>query len=357
MTVPVAINPAPASKLRLAILGCGAIVRGQHLPAAVLHPDIELAGLVDTETSRAEKLRAAYGLNCKIANDYRQLLTEVDAVVNALPNHLHFPVNLAAMQAGVHVLSEKPLATNATEAKTCCDVAEQNRVTLAVGMSRRFQPGHQLMELLLRREELGKVREYDWESGSAWSWKASSGFYFSREQAGGGVFIDIGVHVLDCLFHWIGPITQFEYRDDNWGSGIEANAILHTVHDGPQGQVRGRVRLSRTFTLKNRFLLTCEQGTASLHEDRPEEVAILKRNDGQGLSMTVHPNSAAKGTPFYLQLDNFVQSVRGQGTPLVSGRDALAVAEFVEGCYASAERIPEPWSEIPQLETATGASR
>ena len=357
MTAPVGIAPASASKLRLAILGCGAIVRGQHLPAAVLHPDVELAALVDAETSRAEKLRAAYGLNCKTTNDYRQLLTEVDAVVNALPNHLHFPVNLAAMQAGVHVLSEKPLAMNATEAKTCCDMAEQNGVTLAVGMSRRFQAGHQLMELLLAREELGKVREYDWESGSAWSWKASSGFYFSREQAGGGVFIDIGVHVLDCLLHWIGPVTRFEYQDDNWGSGIEANAILHTLHDAPHGEVRGRVRLSRTFTLKNRLLVTCEQGTASLDEDSPEEVAIHKRNGRQGLSMTLHPEAAPKGSAFYLQLDNFVQSVRGHATPLVSGRDALAVAEFVEGCYASAKRIPEPWSEIPQLETATGASR
>ena len=357
MTVPDSTNTARAPKLRLAILGCGAIVRGQHLPAAVLHPDVELAALVDAETGRAEKLRAAYGLNCKAMNDYRQLLTEVDAIINALPNHLHFPVNVAAMQAGVHVLCEKPLAMNTTEAKTCCDIAEQNGVTLAVGMSRRFQAGHQLMELLLKHEELGRIREYDWESGSAWSWKASSSFYFSREQAGGGVFMDVGVHALDCLFHWLGAVTQFEYQDDNWGSGIEANAILYVVHDGPSGQVRGRVRLSRTFTLKNRLLVTGEQGTASLHEDSPDEVGIRKRNGGQGLSMTVRPDSAPKGTPFYLQLDNFIQSVRGDAIPLVSGRDALAVAEFVERCYASAKRIPEPWSEIPELETARGVSQ
>ena len=183
------------------------------------------------------------------------------------------------------------------------------------------------------------------------------GFLLLPGASRGGVFIDIGVHVLDCLFHWVGPVTQFEYQDDNWGSGIEANAVLHMVHDGPYGEIRGRVRLSRTFALKNRLLVTCEQGTASLDEESPDDVAIRKRNDGQGLSMTVRPDSAPKATPFYLQLDNFVQSVRGRATPLVSGRDALAVAEFVERCYAGAKRIPEPWSEIPQLETVRGASR
>ena len=357
MSTPVSIQTARASKLRLAILGCGTIVHGQHLPAAVLHPDVEVAALVDAEITRAERLRAAYRLNCQATNDYRPLLTDLDAVINALPNHLHFPVNLAAMQAGVHVLCEKPLAMNTAEAKTSCDIAKQNGVILAVGMSRRFQPGHQLMELLLQGEELGRILEYDWESGGPWSWKPSSGFYFSREQAGGGVFMDIGVHALDCLFHWFGAVTQFEYQDDNWGSGIEANAVLHVVHDGPHGQVRGRVRLSRTFTLKNRLLVTCEQGTASLREDRPDEVTIDKRNGGQGLSMTVHQETAPAGSPFYLQLDNFVQSVRRCATPLISGEDALAVAEFVERCYASPKRIPEPWSEIPQLETARGVSR
>jgi predicted dehydrogenase len=335
------------NKIRLAILGCGAIVRGQHLPAVLRHPGVQVIGLVDADLSRAEKLRAVNSLGCKTTTDFQTLLAEVDAIINALPNHLHVPVNMAAMDAGVHVLCEKPLATNASDAKLCCEAAERNSVTLAVGMSRRFQSSQLLLERMLRAKQLGRIQDYDWELGTAWSWPASSGFYFSREQAGGGVFIDMGVHVLDALFQWFGPATRFEYRDDNWGSGIEANAILRLRHQDSSGEVAGCVRLSRTYNLRNSLIIRAEKCQVTIHEERPEELILEKA--AQDLNTVLPGEVPAPENPFYRQLDNFVESIRGTQPPLVNGRHAWAIIEFIEKCYATGQRIPEPWLNTQAL--------
>src|ERR1700730_9944753 len=102
-----------SDKVRLAILGCGAVTEGYHLPAAVVHPDVQVVALVDSNVKRADGLRQFYGLDCKVTADYRAVLGEATAVINALPNALHVSVNVEALEAGVHVLCEKPLAITA----------------------------------------------------------------------------------------------------------------------------------------------------------------------------------------------------------------------------------------------------
>src|SRR6202171_6606665 len=102
--------------IRLAILGCGAITRSEHIPAVSAHPGVHLVALVDTDLPRANALIENRGLSCKAVADYRELLGQVDAVINALPNHLHVSSNMDCLRAGVHVLCEKPLAITAAGA-------------------------------------------------------------------------------------------------------------------------------------------------------------------------------------------------------------------------------------------------
>src|SRR5581483_2265235 len=120
-------------RLRIAILGCGAITKSRHLPAVLAHPDAQLAALVDTDTERAAALARLNRVQCRITADYRSVLGEVDAIINALPNSLHAPVIMEALNAGVHVLCEKPLATTSADARACCELATQKNLVLAVG--------------------------------------------------------------------------------------------------------------------------------------------------------------------------------------------------------------------------------
>jgi predicted dehydrogenase len=338
------------SSLRLAILGCGAITRLEHLPSALAHPDIHLAALIDADQNRASALKRQFGASCEILTRLKDAQGCTDAVVNALPNHLHAPITLEALSAGMHVLCEKPLAITSADALACAQAAEERNLVLAIGMSRRFVASNPLLHLVLRQELLGSLQGYDWQSGGPLEWKSVSGFYFNRALAGGGVLIDLGVHLLDSLIDWFGPIVGIDYEDDDWGSGIEANCFLRTQHTGPYGTVRGTVRLSRTFPMSNRLLVSGAQGSAEITNLDLDAVILHRKLGTQPVSDTLRLQNYPSTGAFYKQLDNFVKSIRGQQEPRASARSGVAVLQCIEQCYANRRRIPEPWSETPAIE-------
>jgi len=336
-------------RIRLAILGCGAITRSAHLPAVLAHPGVRVVALVDSDLQRARALAMTHRLECKSICDHRELLSEVDAVINALPNHLHAPVNLEFLRKGIHVLCEKPVALTIAEARACCEAADERKLVFAVGMNRRFEPSSLILRSVLDESLLGDLQGYDWEYGAPYDWETASGFYFARAQAGGGVLLDYGVHLLDRLLAWFGPVTLFDYQDDNRGGGIEANAILGLRHSGPFGDIAGRIRLSRTCTLQNGLLVRGKQGCAEISVEDESAVTLYRQIAGQEVSMVVRlaRNTGPSGS-FLRQLDNFVQAIKGAQKLVADGWQAVAVIELVQHCYEQARRLPEPWSEIPE---------
>jgi predicted dehydrogenase len=335
------------NKIRLGILGCGAITRIEHLPAVLAHPEVELVALVDSSVDRAQALADSRSLQCQISADFRSLISQLDAVINALPNSLHAPVTLDVLSAGVHVLCEKPLAIKASDALACAELAGQQELVLAVGMNRRFFASHRLMRLVLEEGALGPLKNYSCDYGGAFDWKSASGFYFSKVLAGGGAMIDFGVHLLDSLIDWFGPVTAFSYQDDNWGSGIEANAIMELQHSGRYGLMEGRLQVSRTFPLKNSLLVRGGEAEAEVNITDLDSLIVRRAVGGEQVSQTWRLPNYPRTSSFYKQLDNFVQSIRGMQKPEANGTQAAAVLQLIEDCYANARRIPESWSEIP----------
>jgi predicted dehydrogenase len=334
--------------VRMAVLGCGTIASGEHLPAILRHPQVRLVILVDANESRAAKLIRNYSLACRTCTDYRTIWGEVDAVVNALPNHLHAPVTLEAIEAGVHVLCEKPLAIRSEDARACAAAAEGKKVVLSVGMNRRFQHNHDLLRVVLDEGTLGLLKGYDWQMGGPFDWNSASGFYFSKEQAGGGVLLDYGVHLLDSLISWFGPVTDIHYEDDDWGSGIESNARLSLQHNGSYGSISGKVRLSRTYSLPNRLLVQGMNAQAELPIDAPDSVILHHQLQDRKVNDTLEFADSGKlrSSSFDRQLDNFVRSIEQLETPRVGAREAAYVLELIEGCYSHREQLPEPWSDV-----------
>jgi predicted dehydrogenase len=331
--------------IRLAILGCGAITRSEHIPTVSAHPGMQLAALVDTDLSRANALIQNRGLSCKAVADYREVLGQVDAVINALPNHLHVSSNMDCLRACVHVLCEKPLAITAAEARSCTEFAEEKKLVLAVGMNRRFVSSHPLLKLIIEEGLLGSIQDYDFQCGGAFDWRSASGFYFDRAKAGGGALVDFGVHMLDSVIDWFGPVSAFDYQDDDWGSGIEANLFLDVQHAGRFGDIPGHLRLSRTFELKNRMLVRGSAASAEISVHDPEVVVIHRALGGAPVSETLRLENFPGGSSYSRQLDNFVTSIANRGKPEVDGWQAVRVLELIESCYAHKRRIAEPWAE------------
>jgi predicted dehydrogenase len=116
-------------------------------------------------------------------------------------------------------------------------------------------------------------------------------------------------------------------------------------HDGHFGEIKGRLQLSRTFTLKNRLLIRGTQAKAEISVQDPEAVVLHRTIAGKSVSETLRVEDYPPGNSYLRQLDNFVQSVVNRSKPEVDGWQAVRVMELIESCYAQRKRIPEPWAE------------
>src|SRR5512134_121949 len=102
------MQESPSSRLRLAVVGCGAITTLHHLPAIALSDRVEAAALVDVDAARARTLAERFGVP-EVADETGGLTGHVDAAIVALPNSLHAPVSIDLLRRGIHVLVEKPM--------------------------------------------------------------------------------------------------------------------------------------------------------------------------------------------------------------------------------------------------------
>ena len=133
------------SRLRVGIIGCGAIAENSHLPALLSSPLVDLVAVCDISQSRLSYIQRQFSLGKAIAAlDYRQLFDRVDAVVLTLPNHLHAPVGCELLSRGIHVLCEKPLAATREECERLRESARETGSVLAVGYYTRFYPSTEL---------------------------------------------------------------------------------------------------------------------------------------------------------------------------------------------------------------------
>lgn len=190
--------------VKIGLLGCGDIA-WYHMRQIQAHDDAVLSAVYNRGRERLEKLGSAAGVSDdNLYTDVARMLDEADfdAVVNCLPNSLHSSVSVAALDAGLHVLCEKPMATSLAEAETMVNAARKNNKKLLIGLTRRFQGDSKAAKKLVSEGVLGDV--YYSKAG----WMRRNGipgwgsWFTRRELAGAGPIYDIGVHALD-LTCWL----------------------------------------------------------------------------------------------------------------------------------------------------------
>ena len=263
------------SKIRLAVIGCGAVTERCHLPAAARLDDAEVVMVVDRDRDRAETLAEQFGI-ARVAGDFREAIDSADAAIVALPHNLHAPVSSALLSAGLHVLVEKPMALTAAECEEMLEAARQRGVVLAVGHMRRFLHNAAFAKAAIEAGLLGRLLDFDVREGNVYDWAVSSDFLFRPEAAGGGVLRDTGAHTLDLLIWWLGDVFVSAYEDDSFG-GVEANCKMRLE---TAGSVSGSVELSRTRDLRNTAILRGDHGR--LEVDLRKNRAVLTLDGQQG---------------------------------------------------------------------------
>jgi predicted dehydrogenase len=329
------------TKLRLGLIGCGAVAEALHLPAIRRSNLVELTAVVEQSDRRRLKIASEYQVPLHF-RDYRDLMGSVDAVIVALPNHLHASVSIHLLKKGIHVLVEKPMALNSEECRTMINAQLEGQSVLAVGLVRRFYRTTNYVKEVLDSHLLGAMTAFHFSEGTVLDWNATSNYMFRKESSGGGVLIDVGVHVLDLLQFWLGEVNAIDYFDDAMG-GVEADCECRIeMKDG----LKGIIELSRTRNLNNLYLFKGEKGVLEVGTSVNPSVSLhvagatLKLT---GKILSDGQSDTAMTDAFVRQIDDFAESIVARRNPLVSGEIGIRSLRLVEECYHNRKLLRYPW--------------
>ena len=331
--------------MKLAVVGCGAITEIIHLPVLSASRDVEVVGLVDASGERARELARAHHIGWT-ASDHREVIGRAEAVLLAVPHHLHAPMAVELLDAGVHVLVEKPMALSVAECDRMIDSATRSGSVLAVGLQRRFFGANKLVAAAVRERRFGPARRFELSEGGLYRWPMRSGFALDRAQAGGGVLADLGIHALDLVSWWFGSVERLSYRDDARG-GVEAEA--HAELEFESG-VRGRITVTNLREVPDSIRVDFAHGTLLL-EDAGSAPAPTVRLRASGAewepvdSIETSGRAPTRREVFARQFADFQRAVREGVDPLVTGQEGRRSVELLERCYRERTPLIHPWEQ------------
>ncbi|PHQ36756.1 Gfo/Idh/MocA family protein [Rhodopirellula bahusiensis] len=329
--------------LKLAIVGCGAIAEQGHLPGAMHSSEVAVTLLVDKQHERTKKLSEQFNV-ANTSDQLADVLKFADAAVVATPPGSHNSITCQLLEMGIPVLLEKPIALTAAECQEMVDFANKTKVLLAAGMTRRLFRSDLLLRDLIKDELLGDLISFSIENGYDYAWPSASNFILSKEQAGGGVLMGLGSHVLDSLIWMLGDPVAHEYWCDAEG-GIESECRVDLEM---QCGAKGSVELSRSRNLENRFLFEFEKGrlVAPFYGDNitlslTSGALVLK---GRSVPMS-NPEAQVQSMAEIMaeELDDFAHAIRTGEPPMATAADAMRSIRLIEQCYSSPKLFNFPW--------------
>lgn len=337
-------------KLKLGVIGTG--WPGQmHAQAVRADGLAQLYACADLDVERRTTFEKEYEPE-KSFGDYRELLQDrhVDAAIICLPNFLHFPASLAALEAGKHVLCEKPPTMNAAEMKVLREEATKRGLVYYFSRQFRFTPEMRAAKALVEEGRLGKIYHAKATFVRSRGIPVGIGNWFTeKKRSGGGALIDIGVHALDSVWYLMGTprpvsvsaqvfrnfdhlvkVSIFDVEDAAYAFiRFENGAVVqletswagNLPDDIPPRQYFGReLNNSTIFGTK----ATIRLKPLTLFEDHNGELATVALEAKQ---------DEANG--FQLQLRNFIESVNGEAEPLNNAKQAVTLMEMLDAIYAS----------------------
>lgn len=287
------------------------------------------------DRDRAEAFAAAHGVE-RVVDSYSDLVTEpeIEVVYNPLANSLHGPWNLAALQAGKHVLTEKPSASNAEEAAEVADAAAKAKTVFMEGFHYLFHPVTRRLHELLDSGELGDLRHV--ETMVAMPAPADSDVRWSLALAGGAL-MDLGcysLHAQRMLAPWAGGAPRLVAARGGERAGAEGvDEWLYADLEFPSG-VTGTARCHMAYhkwQMSCRIVGTRGEATAiNFVQPHLDDRVVVRTPAGE------RTEELGRRSSYTYQLEAFTAHVR-QGAPLMlDADDALTTMRLIDACYRAA---------------------
>lgn len=343
---------------RVAFIGAGTIVKLGHIPNFQRLPNVEAVAVCDVNEARAKALASDTGVP-QAFTDYKEMLTTMrpDITVIATPNVLHKPMTIDALNAGSHVLCEKPLALTYADAQEMFATAKAHGLTLTVGTHYRFSDPVQMAKAHADAGFFGKI----YAARTVWHRRSGipgyGSWFTNKDLAGGGGLLDIGVHALDralYIMDYPQPVTvsgalfsEFGPRGQGlggWGSDIfkpDANTrfdvddlawafVRFANGSALQFQVSWAVHNADAFSVE---IMGSEGGAYVGDRDKVELYTTL---NGQKADIKLEmPRTPANSYQKFVE--NFVRHLAGDSSAeIVTPEQALTSVRIVDGIFRSA---------------------
>ncbi|MBQ6266038.1 MAG: Gfo/Idh/MocA family oxidoreductase [Clostridia bacterium] len=191
-------------KLKVGIIGCGGIANGKHMPAIAKIKEVEMVAFCDIIEERAVKAAKKFGVEgAKVYTDYKELLADesIVAVHVCTPNRSHSFITIDALEAGKHVMCEKPMAKTYAEAKAMYEASVRTGKKLTIGYQSRWRGDSLYLKQCCEDGMFGEIyyaRALALRRRAVPTW----GVFLNEYEQGGGPLIDIGTHALDLTL-WL----------------------------------------------------------------------------------------------------------------------------------------------------------
>ena len=341
-------------RIHIGVIGAGAIAPA-HCSGIQKHPNATLAAIADVNEGRAQELQNRFSVPKRYATVEDLIAdSEIDAVSIGLPTFLHARTAIAALEAGKHVLLDKPFAMNSREAESVVAAADKAGVVFTVGMNQRFTNEAQTAKAIIARGDAGEL----YHAEAAWCRRTGAprfGTWFGdKSRAGGGTLLDIGVHVLDLTLYLLGefkPVsvsgatyTKFGNRglgEGGWGKSDPEERIFD-VDDFAAALIKlesGASVALKTSWARHQFdanihgvdLYGTEAGVSTF----PPRIA--RYGATQGEYETVDIKGLDLRFPQMDRMYNWIDAILGKDELACKPEESLAVQRIIDGIYASAE--------------------
>ncbi|WP_409345331.1 Gfo/Idh/MocA family protein [Paenibacillus sp. MBLB4367] len=349
-----------SKKVKVAIIGCGGIANGKHLPSLAKLDTVELVAFCDIVTERAEKAAAKFGTaEAKTYEDYREVLKDasIEVVHVCTPNDSHAEIAIAALEAGKHVMCEKPIAKTAADARRMVETAKRTGKKLTIGYNNRYRPDSLHLKKVIQDGTLGDIyfaKAHAIRRRAVPTW----GVFLDEEKQGGGPLIDIGTHALDMAL----------WMMDNYEPKVVLGTSYHKLSQkenaanawGPWDPKKFTVEDSAfaMITMKNGATIILESSWALNTLDVKEAKVSLSGTEGgadmnDGLRINGEEHSRlythsvdlkSGGVAFYegksesdadIEARLWIEAVLNDTEPVVTPEQALVVSEILEAVYES----------------------
>lgn len=318
--------------MRLGIVGSGGMGRSHAYGASLAAPRCSLAWVADSDSDRAVRLGDEVG--CGGITDWSLGLDDVDAVTICTPHHLHAPQAIAALQAGKHVLLEKPMAMSESEGLEMIRVADDVDRRLMIAYTMRYRPATTHLKALLDEERYGAPFKVSaWTQGFLDPGTSVGEWASRRDQLGGGVLFSHGCHYIDLIQWYVGAMPEKvamvgSRRGTDW---LEGEGTAHALMQFPDGVLASYdCSWGMRHAVLSGIQIHCPEG---LLVSNYNSVELVRGREREELLPASESESQPPGWATLGEINHFIDCVAGGETPLTDGREGLRSLQTIWKMY------------------------